>query len=950
MAAFNIRPILACATCTLVFLSPSAPAQVDEEEITGDGSVEEIIVTGSRLIRRDFTAPSPITTINREALEYSSQATLEGVLNQMPQVMPDLTRSTNNGGDGTARINLRGFGSQRSLVMLNGRRMAASGIGTAVDINNLPQKLIERVEIITGGASTVYGSDAVAGVINFITRKDFDGFALDISGYTTGVGDSNEYDLTASYGHNFANGNGNITIFGGYYDREELLAGERELSYTEFCDCGEGELVPFGSFRAPEGVFGFPEVDWGNGPAGTIFMENGDPREFIDPDDRYNYAPENYIQTPLTRYTGGLFLNYDLGARSELYVEAAHTQNEWVARLAPVPAGGFTLFTLDNPVMTPTTQQFFADNAIPMGPGLVMAWVARRLEEIGPRIIEENRKYTRFVAGIKGDIGSDWEFDAWVTYTKGDEQTRQLNDGSRSRFQQGLLIDPATGQCIDPSNGCVPVNIFGAGNMSAEAVDFLRLPPLVNITEREQVLVSGYVRGDLFDTWAGTAQAAFGVEWREDDGSYTADDYLFSGDTLGYRGDSPVVGSESVFEIYTEMLLPLASETSFAEYLGLEIGGRYSDYEFAGGVTTWKAGLEWQVNSTLRLRGMAQHSVRAPNLRELFREQVREDAVWVFDPEDDPCSVSADPVGSGNVDACIATGMPANQIGIFEAQPFPMVYVTGGNPDLEPEESDTLTAGIVITPSSVPELQIAIDYFELELDGGIDNLFAEVTCFDPANVDQLFCDAFTRDPVTFNVIEIRETLINRGLLITSGIDTQIKYGTELPSALSIRDAGADLDLSIIWTHLNESSFQGTPWGTSIECAGYFGWPCNAGAGWTETYPADRVTTNLSYASGDLTAHLSWRWIDGTKIAEPQGDAIIGWPVQDYVITEVGNKNYLDLGIGYQFNDQLAARLVIANLTDTDAPFMASHVFAGNTDPSMFDIYGRAYTLSFALSY
>ena len=395
-AGITLSVVAALSVCIL-----SSPASAQTEEVDdGDNYVDEVIVTGSRLRRRDFSAPSPITTIEREILDFSGQATLESTLNQMPQVTPSLTRSTNNGGNGTATINLRGFGAGRTLVMLNGRRLAPSGIGTAVDVNNLPKVLIERAEIITGGATTVYGSDAVAGVVNFITRNDFDGFSLDVSGYSTERGDSSIYDVNMTYGHNFSSGRGNITLFGGYYDREETFADERKLTSVPWFDDWEGELVQGGSIRVPEGGVFFPEVDFGSGPAGVIFDTDGNPREFIDPDDRYNWAPENYLQTPLTRYTGGLFLNYDLTDRTELYVEGAFARNEWEAVLAPVPTGGFFVFNTDNPVMTPATQLLFADNYIPVGPNMVTAWMSRRLEEVGPRIIQNNRDYTRVVAGL----------------------------------------------------------------------------------------------------------------------------------------------------------------------------------------------------------------------------------------------------------------------------------------------------------------------------------------------------------------------------------------------------------------------------------------------------------------------------------------------------------------------------------------------------------------------
>ena len=937
-----------CFSSTTVFAQAEVADGADGDEEIG---VEEIIVTGSRLRRRDFNAPSPIVSVGKDQLLNSGQPNIEAALNQMPQVLPGINRSTNNGSNGTAEINLRGLGSQRTLVMLNGRRLSPSGIGTAVDINNLPQALIDRVEIITGGATTVYGSDAVSGVVNFITRKDFDGFGVDASAYMTERGDSNSYDINLTYGHNFSNGRGNITVFASYLDREELFADQRELtSVPWFDDWDTGELVQGGSSRVPDGAVYFPEVDFGNGPAAAIFDTDGNPRELIDPDDRYNYAPWNYIQTPLERHTAGLFLNYDLTDRTELYMEAAYTRNRHRAVLAPVPAGGFFDFNTDNPIMTPATQQMFADNYIPIGPNMVTAWIARRFEELGPRIIENRKDYLRVVTGLKGDLGStSWEYDAWVTYAEGDEPEILYNDGSRSRFQQGLLVDPVTGQCFDPSNGCVPVNWFGAGNLSPEAVDFVRLPPLRNETSREQMLASAFVRGKLFDGWDGPVETAFGIEWRRDEGHFSADDYLFSGDTLGYNGDASVIGVEEVYEIFGEMLIPLADTRPFADYLALEIGGRFSNYEHAGDVNTWKAGIDWRPISSLRFRGMYQRSVRAPNLLEAFQEEGVDVFAFANDPEDDPCSAVSDPDAAGNVDKCIATGLPANQIGIFNASPLDANYLFGGNPNLEPEDAETLTIGFVIAPDAWPDFQLAVDYFDLRVDGGIGDLDASGACFDSANTENLFCNRITRDPVTFNVSEVRETNINRGLLKTVGIDTQIDYSLELPGALAISDGYADLGINVIWTHVRENSVQGTPYGTVLDCAGFFGWPC-----WDQgpavTYPTDRVTTNLSYGSGNMTAHLTWRWIDKTDNAAPLQSADFGYPDPNLAVPSVKAANYLDLGIGYRFSDNIEARLMIANLTDTKAPNMADASRDQNSDTAMYDIYGRSYTLAFSLNY
>ena len=922
-----------------------------QQNASADEAIEEIVVTGSRIKRRDFTSPSPISSIDKGILEFSGQATLEEALNQMPQVQPDFGRTSNNPGDGTSRLNLRGLGSERTLVMLNGRRLAPSGVGSAIDVNNLPQALIERVEIITGGASTVYGSDAIAGVVNFITRDDFEGFGLDISTYTTEHGDSESSDLNISYGHNFAGGRGNITVFGGVLDREESFAADRTISEVPWQDDWEGNLVRGGSFTVPEGIVFSPRVDLGSGPVFITFDQNGVPVEFIDPDDKYNFAPVNYLQTPLRRYSGGLFLNYNISSNVETYFEITHTRNEARQNLAPVPATSNYSINPDNPVLSPEAQQIFADQFTPDGPNTVAFRFSRRLEELGPRIIDSTRDYSRVVAGLRGAINDNWDFDAWLTYTDGDEEEQLLNGASASRIQQGLLVDPLTGQCTDPSNGCVPLNLFGKGNLASDGVGFIRLPPLVNSTSRTQKLLSAFVTGPAFDTWAGPVETAVGVEWRNDSGIFAADAALFAGDGLGYRGASGINGTEEVFEVYAEALVPLAQDAKFAEYLALELGARYSEYDNAGEVDSYKIGGEWQVVDSVRLRTMYQRSVRAPNLGEAFQEQFVEDSSFVGSQSRfDPCSASNDPQGGGDAEKCIIQGLPADQIGIFEAAPgFPTDYYQGGNPNLVPEEAETFTVGFVMNFAAAPNWQFAVDYFDLEVTDTIGEIDPAAICFDPANTANLFCDNIRRESLSYNVFEVFAQTSNRGTSEASGIDTQIVYQSELPAWMAIADTYADFNVNLVWTHMRSKSTQENPVATPLDCKGRFGWPCIEGSSGS-TFPIDRVTTNASYASGDLSMHLTWRWIDGTDNAAPLQSGLFGFPDPILQIPSIGSKNYVDLGVGYAFTDNISARLNIANLFDTDPPFMADATHQNNTDATMYDIFGRSYYLSLSLLY
>jgi iron complex outermembrane receptor protein len=934
------RAALLMVFATGLASGPDALAQDNTSFVADHEPLEEIVVTGTRIMRRDFVTPSPLTTLDRDAIDFTGQSTIEETLNQMPQVFPSLGRTSNNPGIGEATVDLRGLGPARTLVLFNGRRVAPSGGFNFTDLNTIPQFLVDRVEIITGGASAVYGSDAIAGVVNFIAKDDFDGFALEATMTAAEPGDAETYDFNVAFGHNLAGGRGNLTVFANHYERDELLADDRDFTRIPYFDDWEGNLVESGSTRIPEGVIYWPYADLGNGPVQVTFNPDGTPREFIDPDDRYNYAPVNYLQVPLERNTLGFLGHYEFVDGLEGYVEATFVRNEPAQNLAPVPAQLYLETNLDNPVLTAEARQVFTDNYA-CDPETACFVMGRRMLEMGPRIIDSERDTTRLVAGVRGEFGDGWNYDGWVMYTEARATEYWRNVISASRMQQGLFIDPLTGECYDPSNGCVPLNLFGAGNLSQQGADFIRLPDFENQWERTQKLASFFVSGSPVDTWAGTLDVALGVEWRSDAFDDNPDPNLYSNDALGYDVYAPSVGTEEVTEIYAEAVVPLMSDIAWAEYLGLEVGARYSDYKLAGGVWTYKAGGEWQPVDGLRLRAMYQQSARAPNTFELFQEQSVD--TWALD-RPDPCSASEDPVANGNAEKCVMQGLPEDQIGVFEgSERYPVDFIYGGNPELEPEEGQTLTVGAVIEPVAIPNWSFSVDYFEMEVTDTIGWAASMDVCFDPVNTENVMCDNIERD-ITGNVSQVVDLTTNLGMQETSGIDTRIDFQAALPDFLALGNAGADLGMNIYWTHLLSHEVQDNPATEVRECAGFYGWPCDRAVGFV-TYPKNRVTSNFHYASGAFAAHLSWRWIEGMDNAAPKGSYIWGIPDPDLAIPYVDDEHYLDLGVSYLFGEVLTARIGVNNLLDNAPPMMADAVWSNNTDTGMYDIFGRSYYLT-----
>jgi outer membrane receptor protein involved in Fe transport len=898
--------------------------------------LEEVHVTGTRILRRDFYTPSPLTTVDKEIIEYSPQLTIEETLNQMPQMFPSDGRTANFTGDGTATIDLRGLGAGRTLVLLNGRRLAPTGTGNEVDLNNIPRFLLERVEIITGGTSAVYGSDAIAGVVNFITVGDFEGYGAEASYYVTGEGDANTYDLGFAYGYNFANGRGNITFYASWLDREALYGSDREVSSNVHADYGDGTLGPYGSWSTPAGVVRWPYADLGNGAANVTFNKDGTPREFPGFEEAYNYNQAMYIQVSLTRYSLGATGHHDLSDRFEGYFEASFTRNEPTRNLAPAAAWKDLEINLDNPVLAPEARQLFTD-FYSCDENLACISFSKRFAEFGQRLAEYRRDYARIVAGFRGELGRGWDIDAWVTYTNASSRLDLSNSASYARYLQGMLVDPLTNQCYDPGGGCVPLNVFGEENLSPEAIEFLRYSAFRNTTERRQMLASAYVTGSPFDTWAGSFDMAAGIDWRRDDTEFRADEAFLSGDILGWEGTAPVVGVEDVYEVYAEAVIPLMSERAWAQHLELEIGARYSDYERAGGVWTYKAGGSWQPFDSLRLRAMFQRSTRAPNSTELFREQSVSYGRVIRSPSDDPCSASADPVANGNVEKCLLQGLPESQIGVFEAtKDYVAEYTYGGNPYLDPETGETWTVGAIFTPGFAPGLTLSVDYFDLEVTDTIGDISSFDICFDELNTGNVFCDNLRRGP-SGNIDAVTNVTSNRGLAETTGIDTQVHYRSDLPNWLAIGDHSSDVTFNLYWTHYFTHKSQENPVTTIYDCAGYFGWPCDLIA-----YPENRLTSTINYRSGPLGMHLTWRWIEGTR----NGYWFDPFFSEEYppAIPELADKNYLGLGFSYDFNDRLRAYFLIANLTDTGPPQMALQAATNNTDLGLYDVFGRSYLL------
>jgi len=959
--------------------------------------LEEVVVTGSRLnTNPNLTSPVPVLSVGQQEIDSRGTIRIEDLINTIPSVSPGQTGEVSNTASGTASLNLRGLGAIRTLALVDGRRLPLGSSRFAPpNIDVIPSQLIERVDLLTGGASAVYGSDAISGVANFVLKKDFEGFDLDIQGGFAQASNSNSVIagaltaggvdvpgsttdgenrvLSLTWGNNFSDGRGNVTLFASYEEQDEIVQANR---ISSACTLGansdpsaNGGLACIGSgnFR----LFG--------GPDGNFFQqENGTFIPFAaGPDTTFNFGASNFFQRPSERlnlYASG---NYELTDNLELYSSASYVDNVSDAQIAPTASFGGGQFDVncDNPFINAGTGLALRDIFGCNTPGIDGALPAiasgitavHRNVEGGPRNSERENSTLRLESGLRGSIGDNWEFDVFALYAETDDRESTSNDFVTANFQQSLFATTdASGNivCVDQSNGCVPYNIFqraadGSSLVSQESLDFIQGVGIVD-GETEQISFGGTIQTDLGNygvssPWSDAGIGVlFGLEYREDSLETVPDEIsqIAGGGFTGVGGATlPVAGEVEVSEFFFEAQIPLITDRTFAQELTLSTQYRFSDYETDGnGISnsfdtdTYGISLNWTPADDVSFRGQFQRAVRAPNVIELFEGQdqgLGNLAIAGINANgtalNDPCASSA-PLLS--FDQCALTGVTAAQFGtILDVISGQAQTLTGGNPLLEPESSDTLTFGVVITPKAIPNLSITVDYFDIEVEDTIlDGIPSQVTldtCL--ASGDPTFCGLITRAPSGTLAsggpgFGFQSTNLNIAELATSGVDLQVSYSFET-------DRAGSFDLNYASTFLDTFDLTPFPGGQPIECAGNFGTACAF-----DVNPDYRHVVSVGWETPwNINASLSWRFnssVDNINDAAPAVDA------------ELDSVNYFDLSTDFSFGENFSVRAGILNATDEEPPvsISAGAPFGnGNTFPGLYDT-GRSFFLGLNYSY
>jgi iron complex outermembrane receptor protein len=976
-----------CGVAMIGFSATQAAAQ------TAAPAVSEVVVTGSRIPTPNLTSVSPVTAVNSQELKLEGTTNVESLLNNLPQVFAAQTSSVSNGATGTATVSLRGLAPKRTLVLIDGRRMMPGDPAQPVaDLNAIPAALIDRVDVLSGGASAVYGSDAIAGVVNFVMNRNFEGFRIDAqySGYQhhnsnsearsliasapfaiplpkSNVWDGQTTDITAIFGVNAPDGKGNITAYVGYRNLQPIVQANRDYSacsvaatYTGASTiydahvCAGSSNSAFGRFRNSNITAVLP---------GGASVNPNSTRTFVNFTNalRFNYAPQNYFQRPDDRYTGGFYAHYDLNKMVNLYSDFMFADDHTVAQIASsglfigTGANGTSTFGVNcnNPLLsdTPVTytvaglpvvrsqrQLFCGANA--GTPFIQQSTMGFRFAGL-PR--QDDLRHTSYLMtfGSKGELADGWNYDAYGEYGTAIYNEHYNNDVSVAKVQNALLVDPVTGQCtIGAGTGCVPLNLFQSGALTQAQLAYVITPGFKSGQTSEQT-VSFSVTGDLGKygakfPWATDGiGVALGTEYRRDALDLRVDQEFASGDLSGQGG--PTLGnsgSVDVYELFGEARVPIAQDMPFAKDASLELGYRYSDYSSAAHTTqAYKAGLNWQVTDDIKLRGGYNRAVRAPNVVELFSPA----GVGLFTGVD-PCAGTG---AARPIAACLASGATAAQLaqagGIPQCPAAQCTALLGGNKNLAAEKSDTYTAGIVFRPHFIPGLDISVDYFNIKVANLISSLPALTIVNCIGQHTAAACALFHRDPTTGglfgNTGYINAININTGYLKTSGVDVAANYRSNF-SDWGMGDWGG-LAFSLNGTWTKDYITQPVTGGGTFDCAGLYGVVCSSNANLGPT-PKWRHKLRVTWTTPwPVTLSADWRYISQVKFDVNSKNPFLADPLgrTDIPDANIPAAHYFDVSGTWKVRDTMTVRFGINNILDRDPKILDSNAFAASGPPA-----------------
>ena len=940
-------------------------------------TTDRVEITGSRIKALATDSPSPIISLTAEALKIAGSTNVEEIMNNLPQVFAGYGAQVSNGSTGTATVDLRGLGPSRTLVLINGRRVPAGDPGyLPADLNQIPTPLLKRVEVLTGGASAVYGSDAVAGVVNFILDDRFEGVQFQVGrsvynhkqkgkvddalnarnfakpGNVGGDGGVNDYSLTL--GANFDGGKGNATLFLGYRKQAALLQSQRDFSACSLAlsparasgfSCGGSSTSAPGRFTTAADM---------SPQSGDYSMDgSGNIRDWVGARDAYNFGPLNYFQRPDDRYTAAAYGNYKISDMARVYTEFNFMDDRSVAQIAPsglfygggpTTNGGY-LISSENPLVTNAWRSAIGLPAIGAAGAPVTSevYIGRRNVEGGGRRDDLRHTMFRGVAGVKGDIGA-FSYDASAQVGKVIYQEQYFNDFSLVRAARAMdAVRDSNGNIVcrsvvdgtDPN--CVPYDIWTPGGVTAGAINYLSTPGfqrgftsqlIYNLNGSVDLGVYG-IKSPLSSQGIGLA---VGLENRQEKSQLYTDTAFSTGDLAGQGGPSIGVGGQySVRDVFGELRLPLIEKVPGIDSLTATTSYRHSSYSTDKNTSTYGVGLDWSVIKGYKLRGSVQKAVRAPNIIELYRAQ----SVALFNMNSDPCA-GATPTASQA--ACALTGVTAAQYGSIPDNPAGQYNQRlGGNTNLKAETSNSYTFGAVLQP--VRDVNITLDYFSFKIKDQISTVGPTVSltqCLTTGN--PTFCGLIHRAPGNGSLWTgssfIEAGNANVAGFKTAGLDVGIDTGFKLQGM-------GRIDISALGTLLQKYESEpvvGTP---TYDCVGYHGATCGTpNPKWRHRAT---LTWNTPY---DLSVSTSWRYIGGVDDEGKSDNGSLNGSFSS-PNKSLPSMSYFDLSMSYTFMKAFTLRAGVRNLFDKDPPLAVTGApFGnGNTYPTVYDALGRQLSLN-----
>jgi len=934
-------------------LAQPALAQDSATPQVEDGPEEQaIVITGSRLSTSGFNAPTPVTVMGAEDIARQGAPNISEVLNQVPAFRAQSTPATSGifGSNlGASTADLRGLGANRTLVLIDGRRVVASTVqggsftpANTVDLNTVPTSLLARTEVVTGGASAAYGSDAVAGVVHLILDTRLQGVRGSIQYGQTDSGDGEETSASLAFGTSFAGGRGHFIIGGDYSDNK----GTGDCYTRDWCAQSYGTFTnPNHETNGQPAAILAPNVRTAvatsNGiitsgplqglefaPDGTTFQHDygifygAGINQIGGGDARNPFFDFFSMSAPVRRYSTLAHVDYELTDNITAFVEASYANVRATQLGAQVRDLGSITIERDNAYLPDSVAAAMDAN------DLTSFSFGRIGNDLGPTRLRVERETYRFVGGFDGELGGSWKWGAYYQYGRTNYHQRSANNRINDNYRRAVdAVEGPNGSVIcrstltDPTNGCMPLNLFGENNFS-EAAKAYSFGTATQDTRLTQQVIAAQISGDLFETWAGPVSVAFGGEYREDSAHGEADPIsaalrFYTSAGAGINGDMNV--KEGFFEVG----VPLARDLPFAYSLDLNGAVRVTDYSVSGSVTSWKVGATWEPDPQVRLRVTRSRDIRAPNIFELYAPQSTSFQT-VFDPERDGAYV-----------------LPLS--------------ILGGNADLEPEIANTLTVGGVLSPRfwGLDGLRLSVDYYDIKLDGAIATLGSQIIVNLCSDGFTALCSNVVRGPdmtdgetgeiIAGDLISITNTNQNVNRLITRGMDFEVMYRMPL--------GNGNFTIRSLATHMIELTTIDAS-GTAINRAGQNGSPTSAPSG----VPDWQVNTSFRYDTGPFSGELQARYIsagtiDNTKIG-PHQPGYSNTLDNSVNINRVPAYWYFNVNAQYDLisdGDRKVQLFGVINNLGNRTPPVAPSSF-GPTNNVLYDVLGRTYRVGIRVSY